>query len=66
MIVIANLVKYLLASLNKYRINVLLVGEDKLVEKVKESIVKSDNYVYIGRCRNEKINELDKKVVEKK
>lgn len=66
MIAVVNLVKYLLASLNKNRINVLLVGEDELIDKVKESIVRSDNYVYIGRCRNGKINKLDKIVREKK
>ena len=66
MIVVANIIKYILASLNKNRINVLLVGEDELINKIKKSIVKSDNYVYIGRCKNEEIKKLDEIISEKK
>ncbi|MEI6856505.1 sugar transferase [Psychrilyobacter sp.] len=66
MIVVANLVKYLLASLNKNRINVLLTGENELTHKIKQSIVKSDRYVYIGKCCNENIERLKEIVFEKK
>ena len=66
MIIVANLVKCLLASLNKSRINVLLTGENKLTNKIKKSIVKSDRYVYIGKCCNDSIDSLKEIVFEKK
>jgi len=66
MIVVANLVKYLLASLNKNRINVLLAGENELTDKIKTSIIKSDKCVYIGKCCNDDIDSLKKNVIEKK
>ena len=66
MIVVANLIKYLLASLNKNRINVLLVGENELTDKIKKSIVESDRCVYIGKCCNDNIDSLKKIVFEKK
>ncbi|WP_028855334.1 sugar transferase [Psychrilyobacter atlanticus] len=66
MIIVANLVKCLLASLNKSRINVLLTGENKLTNKIKKSIVKSDRYVYVGKCCSENIENLKEIVFEKK
>ena len=66
MIAVANLVKYLLASLNKNRINVLLAGENELTDKIKQSIVKSDRCVYIGKCCSKNIDSLKNIVIEKK
>lgn len=66
MILVANLVKYLLANLNKNRINVLLVGENELTVKIKASIIKSDKCVYIGKCCNDDIDSLKNIVLEKK
>lgn len=66
MIVVANGVKYLLARLNKNRINVLLAGENELTDKIKKSIVKSDRCVYIGKCCNKNIDSLKEVVFEKK
>lgn len=66
MIIVANLVKCLLASLNKNRINVLLAGENELTNKIKQSIIKSDRCVYTGKCYNKNIENLKNIVFEKK
>jgi len=66
LIIVANFIKYILATLNKSKLNVLLVGESKLIDKIKKSIIKSDSYIYIGECCTKDPEKLKEIVAEKK
>ncbi|MCS5420422.1 MULTISPECIES: sugar transferase [Psychrilyobacter] len=66
LIIIANLIKYILAALNNSKMNVLLAGENDLIDKIKQSIINSDRHVYTGQCCCEGVDRLKEIVSEKK
>ncbi len=66
MIIASGIVKYILTSIIRNHQNVLVAGEGNIVSEVKESILKTDEYTYVGSCFGKKMVNLKKIIEERK